>query len=157
MVEDKYRLSRHFMATEFRCRCGKCELSNPDEILVRINPILIDKLEMVREFIQVPMMITSGARCTEKQISIYKQRYGEYWADYTRWDSKHLVNKSGKFEACDIICKYNLWDVAMISARIGFNGIIWYQKQTLESLVDDCLHIDVAERLFFDRRIRPRR
>ena len=48
-------LSKNFSRYEVRCSCG-CDASS-------ISPVLIEKLQHVREIIGKPMTITSGVRC----------------------------------------------------------------------------------------------
>ena len=48
-------LSKNFSRYEVRCSCG-CDAS-------WISPVLIEKLQSVREIIDKPKTITSGVRC----------------------------------------------------------------------------------------------
>ena len=60
MKENKY-----FKESEFKCKCGKCELPPkmpPDE--------LIDILCEIREHFNAPLIINSGYRCKEHNAKI---------------------------------------------------------------------------------------
>jgi uncharacterized protein YcbK (DUF882 family) len=51
------KLSKHFVRSEFQCRCG-CGFDTVDAVLINI-------LEDVREHFNKPVHITSGCRCLE--------------------------------------------------------------------------------------------
>lgn len=48
-------LGKHFTTEEFTCKCG-CGYCNP-------HPLLIDKLDQIREVMGAPLVIASGCRC----------------------------------------------------------------------------------------------
>jgi len=155
-MPENYRLSEHFVAKEFVCRCGSpdCELSDPSVIYNKINPVLVEKLEQLRVAINMPITITSGARCQNKQIQIYKERYGEFWERHIVWDSQHLVNSKNQFNASDCITNYNMFKFVMMSAYFRFNGVGYYQRQlSSNELVDYFVHLDVGGGLRFYRKV----
>jgi len=49
------KLSKDFEAGEFTCGCG-CQKD-------KVSPVLIDKLQQLRDIIDKPIIITSGYRC----------------------------------------------------------------------------------------------
>ncbi len=49
--------SRYFLATEFTCKCGKC--NSP----AYLDPRLITYLDELRRHFKKPVVITSGIRC----------------------------------------------------------------------------------------------
>ena len=51
---NDFQLTEHFNLREFECRCCHC---------VRLSPVLVRRLEAVREQWGKPMIITSGYRC----------------------------------------------------------------------------------------------
>lgn len=60
---DNVQLSKHFNTCEFECRCGKCQE-------VFIFDIHIDKLQELRDKIDMPIAITSGYRCPEHNAAV---------------------------------------------------------------------------------------
>jgi len=48
------RVAPHFMLREFECRCCSC---------VRLHPELVKKLEAIRQYLDMPIIVTSGYRC----------------------------------------------------------------------------------------------
>jgi zinc D-Ala-D-Ala carboxypeptidase len=56
------KLSRHFKASEFACKCG-CGGK-------KISMELVEKLEKVRVLYGLPMKITSGYRCLEHNSKV---------------------------------------------------------------------------------------
>lgn len=55
-----------FTAKEFLCRCGKCPASReiPGRMLARVAQLMAN-LEEMRKLIGLPMVVTSGIRCSE--------------------------------------------------------------------------------------------
>lgn len=56
-------LSKHFTASEFRCRCGSCAPIDPPKEL-------IDGLERLRDICGRPVIITSGHRCVKHNAAV---------------------------------------------------------------------------------------
>jgi len=55
------QLSAHFSLHEFECPCCHC---------VKLDPVLIEALEMLRAYISgVPIIVTSGYRCPKHNAS----------------------------------------------------------------------------------------
>lgn len=54
--------SRNFNDWEFRCTCGKCDGTVTDE--------LVDKLQQTRDYFGLPITISSGFRCEDKNIEV---------------------------------------------------------------------------------------
>ncbi len=54
MRPNDIRVAPHFMLREFECRCCRC---------VRLHPELLKKLEALRQYLDMPVIITSGYRC----------------------------------------------------------------------------------------------
>lgn len=139
------QLSEHFVAEEFVCKCGKCDLSNPVVIKEKINYKLIDKLEQLRMAINMPIIITSSARCKNKHIRIYQERYGEFWESHIVWGSFHLLGNNDKINACDFVCNYDRFKTIMYAAYFRFSGIGRYYKKLPETLRDLFIHVDVGD------------
>lgn len=141
------RLSEHFTANEFVCRCGKCDLSKPDIIKKVIHPVLVEKLEEFRLCIGKPVIVSSGARCKEHHMNIYKSRYGNDWKKYITWESKHLINERSYFEAGDIQpVDTDYFNAGMLCAYLRFNCVGWYQYESGKIIVDYFIHTDVGFR-----------
>jgi uncharacterized protein YcbK (DUF882 family) len=63
-------LSPHFSTDEFRCHDDKgnpCHYCNGS---VKVDARLIDKLEAIREFADLPIQITSGYRCPTRNAEV---------------------------------------------------------------------------------------
>lgn len=53
--KERKRLTENFFADEFECKCG-CGLNN-------IHPEIVRLLQVIRDEIKRPLVITSGSRC----------------------------------------------------------------------------------------------
>lgn len=53
------QLSPHFTSDEFACRCGCGFGTRPGDV----SEVLLGELELVRDEVGVPLVITSGCRC----------------------------------------------------------------------------------------------
>ena len=53
------KLTNNFNKSEFECKCG-CEM--PEDVFLQIQK-LASQLQYIRDFIRLPMRITSGYRC----------------------------------------------------------------------------------------------
>ncbi len=76
------KISKYFTDTEFKCRCGKCEMPEIDKQLLAI-------IDDVREWSKGPVYISSGYRCPAHNKKIGGAA-----------KSKHLLGI-----AADIVCK----------------------------------------------------
>ncbi len=65
------KLSKNFTSQEFECPCGKCKAKR--QIIVEISPILVSKLQLLRDRVGEPIYITSGVRC-----KAYNKKIGGY-------------------------------------------------------------------------------
>jgi len=55
------KLSEHFDEDEFKCpHCGE----------VKVNPVLVETLEDIRKYTDIPMKITSGYRCAAHNAAV---------------------------------------------------------------------------------------
>lgn len=94
------KLSEHFEANEFVCKCG-CGKSIADKELVT-------KLEKLRELLGKPIYITSGYRCPKHSVSV-----GGYATD------AHTVGIAADIQ----ISGYTVEDIAEAAEKVGFSGI----------------------------------
>jgi zinc D-Ala-D-Ala carboxypeptidase len=110
-------LSRDFSRSEFSCKCG-CGLDN-------VSPLLVEKLQRMRNVLRIPVVIHSGLRCPTYNATVGGEP-----------NSAHLTG-----EAADVRCiasstRYRMKRTAHTWAlfnRIG-NG-------------DTFLHFDVSKTL----------
>ena len=96
-----YRLSSHFLSSEFSCPCcGKLIL----------DEVLIEKLEEFRRVIGCPITIISGYRCPEHNIAVGGAEH-----------SYHLVGQAADIRVVNI-------DRAKHFARQYFDGVGFYNN-----------------------------
>lgn len=107
-------LSTHFSAAEFACKCG-CGQG-------RIDPELVAKLEMIRDAVGFPLVITSGLRCES-----YNRKVG---------GAPQSAHKLGK--AVDIRVAVSANRFALVRAAIQ-GGICRI------GVGRDFVHLDIAE------------
>ena len=102
-------LSKSFSKLEVMCPCS-CGADN-------ISPVLIEKLQKVRNIIGRPIIITSGVRCEFYNASIKASM-----------NSSHIPDDYGIGNAVDIVCpnskdRYELVEVTQkFFTRIGISG-----------------------------------
>lgn len=94
------KLSEHFEAYEFICKCG-CGKSVTDKDLVT-------KLEKLRELLGEPIYVTSGYRCPNHSVSV-----GGYATD------AHTVGIAADIQ----VPNYSVEDIAEAAEKAGFTGI----------------------------------
>lgn len=105
----------YFDMIEFACNhCGDLPENG-------MNPVLLEKLDQLRERIGYPIIVTSGYRC-------------EFWNRMCGGvsDSQHL-----KGNAADVYCdQVTVDELANLAAEIGFDGIGRYYESEFVHL--DC-------------------
>jgi len=100
VTEYSDKLSKNFQRAEFACGCG-CGYDD-------ISPKLVDKLQMLRDLVGKPIIVTSGCRC-----KLYNSHIGGVG------NSPHLTGKASDIY-CDGIDIYELAGRAdLIFSRIG--------------------------------------
>src|SRR5690606_20829631 len=62
------QLSRNFTGREFECPCGLCEIQ-------RVSSELVERLQVIRDAVDAPIIVTSGYRCKEYQELLRKRGY----------------------------------------------------------------------------------
>ena len=55
-------MTENFSASEFQCKCG-CGYN-------RIEPCLVNRLQVIRDILQVPIVINSACRCTQHNTNV---------------------------------------------------------------------------------------
>lgn len=125
------KLSKDFHDYEFFCPCGKCEAKR--QIIVRISPILVAKLQQLRDRVGEPIYITSGVRCKAYNKKIGGHSKSAHLPYYI------LINKKKKLVGCmaaDIQVKnMSSVELAMIASRIADIRIGIYERH---------IHIDIV-------------
>ena len=114
-------LSENFSKLEIMCPCS-CGAD-------KISPVLIKKLQKVRDIIGRPVIITSGVRCEFYNASL----------KYSSMNSSHIPDSYGLGQAVDISCttskhRYELVQVA----QKFFNRIV-----ISEGSYGEFVHLDV--------------
>ena len=99
---DNERLSPNFFRSEIACRCG-CGADN-------ISPDLIERLQRVRDLLELPMKITSGIRCEKHNAS------PSVGGSKT---SAHLPDDFGIGHAVDIACTTSSYRAKLLDCAIG--------------------------------------
>jgi uncharacterized protein YcbK (DUF882 family) len=103
-------LSKNFSRLEIMCPCS-CGAD-------KISPVLIEKLQKVRNIIGRPIIITSGVRCEFYNASLKN----------SSMNSSHIPDSYGLGQAVDISCttskhRYELIQVAQkFFNRVGISG-----------------------------------
>jgi hypothetical protein len=65
-----WRVSEHFSLIEFVCHCPRCQAVGPSLIEGKIDPILVQSLERLREILGKPITINSGYRCRDHNAEV---------------------------------------------------------------------------------------
>ncbi len=78
-----------FSLSEFECPCGNCEN--------RVKLVLLNKLQLVRDFIREPIRISSGYRCANYNLTIGGSP-----------TSSHLLGLAADIKIPDNIYRYKL-------------------------------------------------
>ena len=100
MLNDWTRI-KHFIPAEFECRCG-CGLLN-------VHWQLVTALDMARDRVGVPMVITSASRCPEHNARVGGMP-----------DSAHLAGLAVDIACTDSWYRFRLTDILLaLFPRIG--------------------------------------
>lgn len=65
---DKTKISKNFIALEFDCNCNKCDIT-----VIDLN--FVKRLQKLRDFINKPIIINSGFRCSQRQLELKQSGY----------------------------------------------------------------------------------
>lgn len=108
---------RNFDLEEFACRhCGEL----PEK---GMNPVLLEKLDELRDLVGYPVYVTSGYRCP-----VHNKAEGGVE------NSSHVLG-----QAADIYCNYKTAeDLADLAVQVGFDGIGLYVE-------DGFVHVDCRD------------
>lgn len=109
---NQIRVAEFFRLDEFQCPCCK---------RVMLHPLLLTKLELLRERIAKPVIITSGFRCPT-----YNQEVGGVKNSY------HLLGMAADIHVPGV----SLAGVLTLAEEIGFKGIGFYPARNF-------LHLDI--------------
>lgn len=106
------QLTPNFKYREFDCKCG-CSTT-------KHNTELSNKLQILRDYVKKPIIITSPYRCPTHNSKVGGAR-----------QSRHMDGNAADF----IIENMDVWEIGKICESIGFNGIGVYD--------DGYVHVDV--------------
>ena len=81
------KLTRNFSISEFECNCG-CEM--PEDIKLNIVE-LADNLQVLRDFLNMPIKITNAYRCESKNKSVNGVK-----------NSQHLLGKAADIQISNL-------------------------------------------------------
>lgn len=109
-------LSEHFSTKEFLCKCG-CNK-------IEIDPILIAKLEMLRFYMQEPIYINSGYRCSSHNEAVGGVK-----------NSLHLKGKAADIRASDMV-------------KLGYYSKIVFRNSGL-GVYPNFFHVDTGPKNHF--------
>ena len=110
-------LTANFSRAEFECKCG-CGQNQVEEMLV-------DRLQLLRDLIQVPITVSSGIRCATHNALMGGSA-----------NSQHLYGKAADIFT-DLVPMYEVHDKAKI--LFGDGGIGVYAGD------DEFLHLDIRD------------
>jgi uncharacterized protein YcbK (DUF882 family) len=95
----------YFTAQEFHCRCGVCPRKDPD-------PFLVERLNLLREALGSPVVITSGWRCIERNR-----------VEGGKPDSSHLTGCAADISCVNSAQRYRLVSLSLrLFNRIGIGS-----------------------------------
>jgi uncharacterized protein YcbK (DUF882 family) len=116
MSINNFKISKNFNLQEFEC-------THPDHRHIRVDDELVEKLQQLRDRLNVPLVINSAYRCPERN----KQVGG---AD----NSQHLYGKAADISLHTI--PLQIEEIKRIARQIGFTGV---------GLYNSFIHLDVRE------------
>jgi zinc D-Ala-D-Ala carboxypeptidase len=58
-------MSKYFSFSELKCKCGKCNSTGEE-----MSPVFMHKLDMLRELIKSPIILSSAYRCPEHNARV---------------------------------------------------------------------------------------
>lgn len=118
------QLTKNFKLSEFRCKCGKCNMSN--EVFANVKNVA-NNLQVLRDALKTPIHINSAVRCKDHNQMVNGSP-----------KSQHLLGK-----AVDIITKKfsvnQIYDVVIKlreQGKVKFNGI---------GIYNTFLHLDLRD------------
>jgi uncharacterized protein YcbK (DUF882 family) len=111
------QISKNFKMSEFEC-------THPDHRHTRIDEELLDKLQQLRDRLEVPLIINSAYRCPERNKQVDGAEY-----------SQHLYGKAVDISLHTI--PLQIEEIKRIAKQIGFRGI---------GLYNTFIHLDVRHR-----------
>lgn len=104
---------KHFEMSEFACKCcGRL----PDN---GMNAVLLEKLDLLREKLGKPIIVSSGYRCPSHNAEVGGVS-----------NSQHVQGT-----ACDIYADVDVETLARLAEEVGFDGIGRYYN-------DGFVHVD---------------
>lgn len=119
MRMNDINISEHFKLYEFE---------SPDTNEVKIDPELVQKLEILRKLVSdylgkdTPLIINSGYRTWEHHKYIYEVElgYGDKWEEHISTKSKHLYGIASDIKK---VPRLSINQLANLAEDAGFDGI----------------------------------
>jgi len=113
---NNFQLTKNFNLQEFEC-------THPDHRHTRVDEELVEKLQQLRDKLDVPLVINSAYRCPERNKQVDGAEY-----------SQHLYGKAVDISLHTI--PLQIEEIKRIAKQIGFRGI---------GLYNTFIHLDVRE------------
>lgn len=109
------KLTHNFCREEFTCRCG-CDYR-------AINPAIVQRLQVIRDIVDLPILILSGCRCKKHNTKIKGAQ-----------NSEHLIGNAVDFR----IEEYSMQHLAIMLTEWS-GGFNFYKPENF-------IHIDVGQK-----------
>lgn len=129
------RLSKNFKSDEFACKCG-CGLAVP-------HPLLIEKLQELRNKLGKAIIVNSGTRCLKhnKAVGGATQSYHLPGKSNATGICSACIHRKDFSMAADIRASgLSSLTVAKAAKAVGFTGVIVYPTFT---------HVDIRQMSYF--------
>lgn len=94
------KISEHFKASEFICKCGKCPISI-------VSEKLLERLEILRSLFGEPIIITSGFRCLIHNVAVGGKKYSKHQSGKAVDIAIPNKNKDMLIKMCKILFSYS--------------------------------------------------
>lgn len=107
------KLTQNFSREEFTCRCG-CGL-------MAINPAIVQRLQVIRDIVDLPIHILSGYRCNKHNLEVGGAK-----------ESQHMMGNAIDFRIED----YSMQHLAIMLDKWS-GGFHFYQSNNF-------IHIDIG-------------
>jgi uncharacterized protein YcbK (DUF882 family) len=109
------KITKNFSREEFKCKCG-CGL-------MAINPAIVQRLQVIRDIVGLPITITSGYRCKKHNLEINGAK-----------ESQHMMGNAVDWTIKD----YSMSSVALLLHE--WSGGFHFYKD------DNFIHTDIGPR-----------
>lgn len=111
VLDPDEQMTEHFNMREFQC---ECEGRYCDGFPVPMSIVLIEKLEMTRQFLGIPLVISSGVRCEKMNAEVGGV-----------WDSYHKLGRAADVPVYEAN-GYSVDEVADAGEQFGLKTIRYH-------------------------------